>query len=73
MKIKDFNSFSTSQISEGLDYHLEKNISLMESVYRIESDAWLNLINETRQLWLENKIDLDFDDVFLIGTDAGEM
>lgn len=73
MRIKDFNSFKTLNLSEGLDYHLGKNIPLMESVYRIESDAWLNLINETRQLWLENKIDLDFDDVFLIGTDAGEM
>ena len=72
MRIHDFNSFSTSQISEGLAYHLEENISLFESVYRIESDAWLDLINESRQLWAENKIDLDFDDVFLISTDAGQ-
>jgi len=72
MKIKDFASFKKSPISEGLNYHLKEQIPLFESVYRIESDAWLDLINETRQLWVENKIDLDFDDVFLISTDAGQ-
>ncbi len=72
MKIHDFNSFNNLKISEGLSYHLEKNISLLESVYRIESDAWLDLINESRQLWIEGKIDLEFDDVFLISTDAGQ-
>jgi hypothetical protein len=72
MEIKDFNSFSKLDLSGGLGYHLEKNISLLESVYRIESDAWLDLINESRQLWLENKIELDLDDIFLISTDAGQ-
>lgn len=72
MRIKDFVTFKNFQISEGLNYHLEKQIPLFESVYRIESDAWLDIINEARQLWAENKIDLDFDDVFLISTDAGQ-
>jgi len=72
MRIKDFNSFGSLNVSEGLNYHLKENIGLLESVYRIESDSWLNLINEARQLWIENKIDLEFDDVFLISTDAGQ-
>lgn len=62
---------SNGSISEGLAYHLDNNIPLMESVYRIESDAWLSLINETRSLWENNIIDLNEDDLFIISTDAG--
>ena len=71
--IKTFESQTNdfSQISEGLRYHLNESIPLMESVYRIESDAWLNLINEAREMWETNSIDLDEDDMFLISTDAG--
>jgi hypothetical protein len=71
MRILNFENFKDHNLSEGLNYHLNKNIGLLESVYRIESDSWLDLINESRQLWLENKLDLDWDDVFLISTDAG--
>jgi hypothetical protein len=60
-----------TQISEGLNYHLERNIPLMESVYRIESEAWIDLINEARILWEKGEIELEEDDLFLIGTDAG--
>jgi hypothetical protein len=43
----------------------------MESVYRIESEAWLDLVNEARILWERGDIELEEDDLFLIGTDAG--
>jgi hypothetical protein len=43
----------------------------MESVYRIESEAWLDLVNEARILWESGEIELEEDDLFLIGTDAG--
>jgi hypothetical protein len=71
--IKTFESQTNdfSEISEGLKYHLNEGIPLMESVYRIESDAWLDLINEAREMWESNNIDLDDDDMFLISTDAG--
>ena len=62
-----------SKISEGLTYHLDGNIQLMESVYRIESEAWLNLVNEARVLWECGEIELEEDDLFLIGTDAGRL
>lgn len=70
MRIQNFSDFS-SEISEGLSYHVQNELSLLESIYRIESDAWLDLINESRDLWINNKIELSFDDVFLISTDAG--
>lgn len=73
--IRTFESLSygqeNNQISEGLTYHLERNIPLMESVYRIESEAWLDLVNEARILWERGEIELEEDDLFLIGTDAG--
>ena len=43
----------------------------MESVYRIESDAWVSLVNEARELWESGLIELEEDDLFLISTDAG--
>lgn len=77
--IKTFESLNLSNsigdlssISEGLKYHLDKGISLMESVYRIESEAWVSVVNEARDLWERGIIDLEDDDLFLISTDAGE-
>jgi hypothetical protein len=73
--IKTFESISYESlnevISEGLKYHLDNKIPLMESVYRIESEAWLDTINEARNLWETGIIELDEDDLFLISTDAG--
>jgi len=60
-------------ISEGLQYHIDRELPLMESVYRIESEAWLSMVNEARELWENNIIDLSEDDLFLISTDAGRM
>ncbi len=72
--IKPFNSSVNEgeyQISESLNYHLKYNIDLMESVFRIGSESWLNCINEARSLWEESKIELEEEDLFLISTDAG--
>jgi len=60
-------------ISEGLQYHLDRELPLMESVYRIESDAWISMVNEARDLWERGEIELVEDDLFLIGTDAGRI
>ena len=65
--IKKFENFS-----DGLKYHVDNNMTLLESVFRIESDAWLNLVNETRSLYESGKIELDEDDTWLISTDAGK-
>jgi hypothetical protein len=72
MKLRSFTSHTSNTVSESLKYHLRQGLSIMESVYRIESDSWLDLINESRKLWIKGEIDLDFDDVFLISTDAGD-
>jgi hypothetical protein len=59
-------------LSEGLNYHLENEIPLTESVYRIGSDAWISMIDEARSLWESGEIELNEDDLFLISTDAGQ-
>jgi hypothetical protein len=73
--IQTYESLSYGQlngvISEGLQYHIDRGLPLMESVYRIESEAWVNLVNEAREMWETNIIDLTEDDLFLISTDAG--
>jgi hypothetical protein len=70
--LKEYNEIGDFQnLSEGLGYHINKQIPLMESVYRIESSSWISLVNEARDLWEKSVIDLNDDDLFLISTDAG--
>ncbi len=70
MYLQDFKSHS-GRLSEGLDFHVKNSISISESVYRIESDAWLQLVNEARMLWIDGELELSHDDIFIISTDAG--
>lgn len=71
MHLQDFQKFS-GRLSEGLDFHVKNSIPLVESVYRIESESWLELVNESRMLWINGELDLCADDIFLISTDAGQ-
>jgi hypothetical protein len=59
-------------ISEGLRYHLDNQIPLLENVYRYGSESYFNLINEVRGLYSEGKVDLSFMDEELIKTDIGK-
>ena len=72
--LKEYNSInqSFSNLSEGMLYHIDKGIPLMGSVYRIESESWISLVNEARDLWERNELDLNEGDLFLISTDAGK-
>ena len=62
-----------SLLSENLQYHLDKNIPLFESVFRIGSDAHLNLIREARKMYSRDIIDLCEEDEQLIKTHLGEF
>ena len=62
-----------SLLSEGLQYHIDKQIPLFETVYRIGSDAHLALIKEARKLYSRNVIDLCEEDEALIKTHLGEF
>ena len=62
-----------SLLSEELNYHIDKNIPLCESVFRIGSNAHLKLIKEARKLYSRNIIDLSEDDKHIINTHLGEF
>lgn len=65
-------SFNSEIISENLSYHIKNKISLNESVFRIGSDSWLNLVNEVRKFYEEGKIELNEDEKFIIESNAGK-
>ena len=69
--INDFNTFNSNLLSENLSYHLNEGVGLLESVFRLESDSWLDLINEARELFYSGSIGLTEDEIWLVGTDAG--
>ena len=62
-----------SLLSEGLQYHIDKQIPLFETVYRIGSDKHLALIKEARKMYSRNVIDLCEEDEALIKTHLGEF
>tara|TARA_Y100000592_G_scaffold29117_1_gene46465 strand:- start:784 stop:1773 length:990 start_codon:yes stop_codon:yes gene_type:complete len=60
-------------VSENLQYHINENIPLMESVFRIGSDAHLAIIKEARKLYSRNVLDLCEEDEGIIKTHLGEF
>ena len=62
-----------SLLSENLQYHLDNNIPLFESVFRIGSNAHLSLIREARKMYSRDIIDLCEEDEHIIKTHLGEF
>jgi len=60
-------------ISEGLQYHMDKKISLFESVYRMGSDKHFELIREARALWVRGIINVSEDDQAILETHLGNF
>jgi hypothetical protein len=59
------------EVSEELNYHLVNNIPLNENIFRIYSENYFKLINEVRELFDQNKIRLNEDDIWLVESDLG--
>jgi hypothetical protein len=73
--LKTFEGFEYSpdqDFSESLQYHLENDLGLLESIYRIGSESWLGLVNETRTLHEQGLLNLSEEDAFIVSTDAGK-
>ena len=76
MKNKNINESIDMKkvISEGLKYHLSNGISVNESIYRPGSEAHIDLLAETRELYDSGLIELDSDDEELFeSTDIGRF
>jgi hypothetical protein len=59
------------QLSENLQYHLENKLSLSNTVFRLGSEGWMELVNETRVLWEQGLIQVNENDEFILMTEAG--
>lgn len=59
-------------LSENLKYHLKNRITIQESVFRIGSDSWCDLINEVRELYEDGLVMLNEEEQEIIDSDAGE-
>ena len=51
--VKKFEDF---QVSEGFRYHMENGLDITTSVYRLGSDAYKQLFEETKKYWDEGNI-----------------
>jgi len=60
-----------TSISDQLKYHLDRNLTLEENVFRIYSEGYFKLINEVRELYNQDLIELNDDDVDIIESDLG--
>lgn len=73
-RIQTFSQFKGSQnISEGLRYHIDNNISICESVFRPGSESHISLLKEARSYYFEGALILDDIDARLFeNTDLGK-
>lgn len=59
------------QFSENMQYHLGNNLSLSNTVFRMGSEAWMDLVNEARSLWEKGLIEVNENDEYILMTEAG--
>ncbi len=60
------------KISEALQYHIDKNLSLTDNVFRVYSKGYFDLVNEVRNLWKDGKIHLNEEDTLMVESDLGQ-
>ena len=62
-----------NQVSESMKYHIDNNLSLTETIYRMGSEKYLDLYNEARELYNNGVINLNENDIFFVTqTNIGE-
>ena len=72
LHLKNFNSFAV--VSENLQYHIDNKMSILENVFRPGSAAFFSLLNEARELYEKNLIELsDLDKELFETTDIGKF
>ena len=57
---------SKIDISEGLKYHIVTKKPLIENVYKIGSESFNNLLEESRDLYMDGELDLSDEDLIFI-------
>lgn len=74
VRIKSYSQFiNSTQISESLLYHIKKNYSIVESIYRPGSSSHIELLNEARNLYFSGNLVLTgIDKLLFENTDLGK-
>jgi hypothetical protein len=57
---------SKINLSEGLNFHIRNNKPLIENVYKIGSESFNNLLEESRDLYMNGDLDLSDEDLMFI-------
>jgi len=60
-------------ISENLKYHIDNELSLSDNIFRPGSVKFFDIINEVRELYENNNIQLTEEDRYIITTDLGKV
>lgn len=60
------------KISDSLKYHIENDLTLTNNIYRVYSEAYFKLVNEVRDLWELDLIDLNEEDTLMVESDLGK-
>lgn len=80
MNFKDFFNneeghmilLKNTTVSKAMSYHLENKLTLSENVFRIYSDEYFALIKEARNLYNQDVLALNDEDVELVESSLGE-
>lgn len=60
-------------ISEELEYHINENLTLANNVFTVYSKRYFDLINEVRDLWMRDLIQLNEEDEEIVMSDIGKI
>ena len=60
-------------ISEELEYHINENLTLTNNVFMVYSKKYFDLINEVRDLWMRDLIQLNEEDEQMVMSDTGKV
>jgi hypothetical protein len=75
--IKELNKtlvlLEDTKISEELQYHIENGFTLSNNVFTVYSEKYFDLINEVRDLWMHNLIQLNEEDEQIVLSDIGRI
>ena len=66
-------NFREHFVFESIVEMAKREIPFVDNIYRPGSDRYFEFFRETRELWLEGKIELNDTNVDIIKTDIGEI
>jgi len=75
--IKELNKtlvlLADTKISEELQYHIDNGLTLTNNVFMVYSKKYFDLINEVRDLWMQDLIQLNEEDEQMVLSDTGRI